>query len=176
MSIFTDFMEQLRPNKVEFFIIQFKKNIMPLKKVTYFTFFSMRKNQTGALKYNLLAISLIAVSLVTLIWLVMPASFSTDLSLIGQGKPAVAIIYDVDDGRSQKLMESFNQIRQTYEDQVEFLVVDLGAPQGRQFAQVHATTSAGAHFFSSEGKKLLVVEGTHDIDALKKALNQAYGI
>ena len=146
------------------------------KKVTYFTSLSVRKNQTGALKHNLLVIALIAIALVSVIWFIMPASFSTDLSLIGQGKPAVAIIYDLDDARSQKLMESFNQIRHAYEDQVEFLVVDLGAPQGRQFAQTQATTSAGAHFFSSEGKKLLVLEGTHEIDALKKALKQAYGI
>ncbi len=149
---------------------------MSTKKVTYFTPFSVRKNQIGVLKHNLLIIMLIATSLIALIWLVMPKSFSTDLSLIGQGKPAVTIIYDLDDARSQKLMESFNQIRHAYEDQVEFLVVDLGIPQGRQFARTQATTSAGAHFFSSAGKKLLVLEGTHDIDELKKALKQAFGI
>lgn len=149
---------------------------MSLKKTSHQICFTVKNKQTGALKHNLLIIvpSIIALSL--LAWLMLPASFSTDLSRIGQGRPAVVLIYDFEDGRSPRLMKYFNKIRDNYEDEVYFLVSDVASPQGQKFSRAQGTSSIGAHFFSRDGNKLLVLEGVHEIDTIKKALNQLYGI
>ena len=106
----------------------------------------------------------------------LPQGYNTDTSLIGKGKPAIVLIYDNETTLSSDLMESFNGIRGTYEDQVEFLLVDLNAPGGREFANANRMNTAGALFFSGEGQLLGVLNRPHEKKVLDNAVRKTFNL
>jgi hypothetical protein len=106
----------------------------------------------------------------------LPQGYSTDTSLIGKGKPAIVLIYDSDNLVSDQLMASFNQVRDTYGNQIEFLLVDLNAPGGRQFANTNGVTTASALFFSPEGRQVAVAHGAHEKEMLEDAIRRKFNL
>lgn len=137
--------------------------------------FSVRR-QAGALKQNLIAIPLVLAALGAMVWALLPASYGTDLTLIGKGKPVIAVIYDNENGASLKLMDNYNEIRGDYGDQIVFLAVDVNAPAGREFLIRQQVGSADALYYSPSGEKLFVLHGPHDGAYLKNTINKVFGI
>lgn len=86
-----------------------------------------------------LAIAILSTALVVLIaWLALDQlsgqAMSTDLSQIGQGQPSVVLAFENYSPGSMNALDQLNQIRGQYEPEVQFLVADLGTPEGRAFA------------------------------------------
>lgn len=132
--------------------------------------------QCGALKHNLIGIVLVTAALVVMVWAAMPPSYNTDLSLIGQGKPAVVLIFDNENVASSTLMEGFNKVRDDYDGAVEFLVADINTDSGERFAFTHRMTSASAVYFNGEGERVLAFHGPQDEQVLHDSIRKSFGL
>ncbi|MDH5301250.1 MAG: hypothetical protein OEW58_07815 [Gammaproteobacteria bacterium] len=114
--------------------------------------------------------------LALLIWAAFPDSFSTDLDRIGKGKPAIALIYDMENEASGKLMEGYNAIRHEYEHAVEFLLVDTASPQGRSFLRQQPSDAGTALYYSADGKRLMVLHGPQEHHVLADSIKSTFGL
>ena len=122
---------------------------------------------------KLLAIVVIFVA-VGIALLNLPRGYSTDLTVIGKGKPAAVQIFDPNSVSSLDLMQAFNSARGEYEGRIEFLLADLNSDSGKQFAQTHGVGSNTLVLFAADGTKLSTVSGPQDADTLKKLFKQAF--
>jgi hypothetical protein len=76
---------------------------------------------------------------------------STDLSTVGQGRPALVLVYENYSPAAADALKSLNQVRGDYSAQLDFVIADLGVPQGRAFANQHQLGNGQAMFMSPEG-------------------------
>jgi len=124
-----------------------------------------------------LAIILFAgIAILAFAWAMLPQGYSTDISKIGKGKPAIVLIYDAMNAGSDHLMESLTQVRGEFESQVEFIIVDVNTPGGQNFANTNAVPAASALFLSREGKRITVVYPPQEAAALNKLIRQAFNL
>ncbi|MEY6434192.1 hypothetical protein ABC977_17480 [Thioalkalicoccus limnaeus] len=90
-----------------------------------------------------------------LLWAQLPrGAFSTDLSRIGQGTPALVVARDKNYLAGAEVMDLLNRIRPDYKDKVEFLAVHLGHPDGQAFARRFGMVDATVILFSADGTPL----------------------
>jgi len=115
-------------------------------------------------------------SILTFAWYMLPQGYSTDTTLIGKGKPTVVLIYDPENMASDALMDSFNQVRGEFKGEVEFIIVDVNAPGGRQFANANAVATASALFFSHRGDRVAIIYSPQAAAVLKKMIRQSFGL
>jgi hypothetical protein len=138
---------------------------------------SMRKHrQRGAVNKNAIGTLFVIFGLFIMVWALLPSSFSTDLERIGQGKPAIALIYELENGGSTSLMEGYDTIRQHYQDKVEFLVVDTASPKGEEFVRRHQATPGSAQYYDANGEKVMIIHGPQEVDALVESIKTAFDI
>lgn len=131
------------------------------------------RQEWGAVRWGVIGVPVVILAMVGLAALLLPPSYSTDLSRIGQGKPAVVQVYDADNLVSHRLTEGFNAIRDEFEDQVEFLLADLNAPAGDAFARRHGAASGTVIFFNGEGRRLHTLQGIQEPATLRQGIIQA---
>jgi len=79
---------------------------------------------------------------------------STDLSVIGKGKPALVLAYENFSMGGGEALERLRQIQGDYDSRVDFIVADLGTPQGQAFAQRFGLLDGTAVFLGKEGTPL----------------------
>jgi len=109
-----------------------------------------------------------------LIWTQLPkAPYPTDLNLVGAGKPAIVLVYDVNTAGGMMVMELLSPIRDEYGDQVEFLVASLGLPEGRSFAQHYRITSGAVVFFSADASQTYTIRAPESTEQLRRMLERA---
>ncbi len=83
-----------------------------------------------------------------LIWQSLPGGgFSTDLSRIGQGEPVAVLTHETANPTSMGVMDEINALGAEEHGGVEFLVADLGTPEGQDFAERLGVSSPGILFF-----------------------------
>jgi len=122
-------------------------------------------------------IAAIAASLVAVVGLgyllatVIGKPVSTDLSIIGKGKPVLVLAYQNHSPTSIEALNSLNQVRKVYESRYEFVVADLGVPQGRAFASRSRMVEGQAIFLNQDGEPLLVTGIPADEQALRRLLD-----
>ncbi|WP_418358012.1 hypothetical protein ACNH6B_01580 [Shewanella basaltis] len=85
------------------------------------------------------AIGIIAaiVLLFSLLVTQMPKGFTSDLELIGTGKPAVVFVYDPNLVSSITQTEQMNEARDHLGDNVHFLLARIATPEGEAFISKH---------------------------------------
>lgn len=81
--------------------------------------------------------------------LVKPVSM--DLSLIGQGKPSLVLAYENFSPTGGVALEVLREVRGDYDDRVQFIVADLGTPEGLGFARHHRLIDGRAMLLDSQG-------------------------
>lgn len=81
-------------------------------------------------------------------------AFPTDLSRIGQGTPAIVVARDISFVAGYEVMDLLDQMRPEYAERVEFLAVNLGSPEGQQFAQRHGMRDGSVVLFSGDGNRV----------------------
>ena len=123
---------------------------------------------------KLLAIGVILLAIVIAIWN-LPHGYSTDLTVIGKGKPALVQVFDPNQVLSLELMETVNGIRGEYEGRVEFLLADLNREGGRAFAEQQGTKPPALVMFAPNGAKITTLSGPQTAEDLKKLLGKALG-
>lgn len=130
--------------------------------------------QQGALKHNLMAFLLVAVGLVVLVGAMLPPSYNADLSLIGQGKPSVVIVYDSGSLGSVQLVENMNPIKQQLNESIHFLLADVNSPDGGAFQRRVGVHDGTALFYSPTGEKLFELSGPRETDVLQSIIEKTF--
>jgi hypothetical protein len=119
----------------------------------------------------LITVSVVVGALVLLLTLLPRGAFSTDLSVIGKGTPALVIARDVNYLAGAEVMDLINTIRPEYEGRVVFLAAHLGHPDGQAFARRHGMEDGVVVIFDADGSPTgrLVIPQT--ADKLRAALD-----
>lgn len=108
----------------------------------------------------------ISVTVVSLVALVLLGYFltmgvgkpiSTDLSVIGKGKPVLVLAYKNYSPIGGDALNRLRQVSSDYSSQLDFVVVDLGTPQGRAFANRYQLAEGQAVFLKKDGQPLRVI-------------------
>ena len=87
-----------------------------------------------------------------LVWSQLPrGAYPTDLTRIGKGKPALVLAYDIQSMGGMTAMGLLDNLRGEYADRIEFLVSDLGVPEGRNFAQRYGAINGTVILLSGDG-------------------------
>lgn len=111
-----------------------------------------------------------------LIWRALPAGpYSTDLSRIGQGRPAMVLAYDIQSMGGMEVMAMMDTLRPQYEDRIDFLVAPLGAPHGRAFGERHDAVNGTVVLFSPAGEAVRKVHLPANTAELQKVLQTLLG-
>ncbi|MEM9304885.1 MAG: hypothetical protein AAGE01_22425 [Pseudomonadota bacterium] len=96
---------------------------------------------------------------------------STDLSAIGQGKPALVLVFENYSPTGGDAFDRLSEIRDDYESRIDFLIADLGVPQGRAFADRHRLANGQALFVRADGTHLRAMSIPADEQALRTLLD-----
>jgi hypothetical protein len=109
-----------------------------------------------------------------LLWTQLPrGAFSTDLSRIGQGTPALVVARDSNYLAGADVMDLLNRVRPDYEDKVEFLAVHLGHPDGQAFARRFGMRDATVILFGADGAPLATFAIPQTTAEIRDALDAA---
>ena len=96
---------------------------------------------------------------------------STDLSVIGQGKPALVLAYENFSPASSEALDHLRQVRSEYEPHLHFVVADLGTPRGRAFANRFGLTDGQAVFLKADGQPVVIIRIPGDERELRTRLD-----
>lgn len=97
---------------------------------------------------------------------------STDLSIVGQGKPVMVLAYENFSPASGEALERLRQVRNGYESRLAFVVADLGTPQGRAFANRFGLVDGQAAFMKPNGQPLRITGIPADEQELRARLDE----
>jgi hypothetical protein len=103
------------------------------------------------------AIIVLALGLGYLGFQLAPKPMSSDLSLISEDKPAVVLAYENFSPTGGEVLGRLKALRPDYEARLNFIVADLGTPQGRAFGERHGLVDGQAVLLSSEGRAVAVM-------------------
>jgi hypothetical protein len=96
---------------------------------------------------------------------------STDLSVIGQGKPVLVLAYENFSPVGGDALNRLKQVRSDYESRLDFVVADLGTPQGRAFANRYQLVDGRAVFLQQDGQAVQVIGIPADEGELRERLD-----
>ena len=109
----------------------------------------------------------------TILWQLLPkAAFSSDLSRVGQGKPALVMLRDIGVVGGERVLEQMLEVYPEFEQQMVFLVVHTGNPAGTDFGAEHSLTDGQMVFFAPDGRRMARSERTPSAGALRAFINQ----
>jgi len=132
--------------------------------------------QRGIARLSLIAYLLAGVSLIVIAWTMLPPGLSTKVSLIGQGKPVIAIIYNNNDSSSEDLKDNFKQLLNEYLETVEFVKINIRSPNGIRFNQ-HTPIKAGmALYFNGAGEQVHILYGPQDVATISESIKHNFDI
>ena len=98
---------------------------------------------------------------------------STDLSVIGQGKPVLVLAYENYSPAGGDALNRLREVRSDYDSRLDFVVVDLGTPQGRAFASRYQLADGQAVFLKQDGQPLEVTNIPADERELRSRLESS---
>jgi len=113
----------------------------------------------------------VAVGVVIIRYLPM-IGYDSDVTRIGQGRPAVVLVFENFAPPSMEAMELFNQIRRDYRDRLDFLVADSGTPRGQAFIAEHGLQVGQVVTFRADGTRVRADWLAGDADALRARLRE----
>jgi hypothetical protein len=96
---------------------------------------------------------------------------SMDLSLVGQGKPALVLAYENFSPTGGAALERLRKVRGDYEERLVFVVADLGTPQGQGFANRYGLVDGQAVFLDGAGQPLRATHIPSDLAVLRSQLD-----
>lgn len=100
------------------------------------------------------------------------AGYDSDVTRVGQGRPAVVLVYENFAPPSMTAMELFDQVRREYADRLDFLVADIGSPRGQAFIAEHGAHAGQVLTFRGDGTRVRADWLSGDAQALRERLRQ----
>lgn len=116
----------------------------------------------------LISVAVVVGALALLVTQLPRGAFSTDLSRIGQGSPALVVARDANYLAGGEVMDLINTVRPEYEGRVAFLAAHLGHPDGQAFARRHNMEDAVVVIFDAGGSaatRLIVPQTAEELRA-----------
>ena len=96
---------------------------------------------------------------------------SADLTLVANGRPAIVLAYENFSPQGGAALNQLRKVRDEFDARMEFVIADLGTPQGRNFANRHELVDGLAVFMSETGEVIKVIPIPVDDQALRMLLN-----
>lgn len=120
-------------------------------------------------------ITLLCVALVaTVLWQLLPkAAFSSDLTRLGQGRPALVLLREVQSMGGERIVQQMQTLHPAFEQHMEFLVVHTGNPSGMTFAATHQLGDGGMVLFDAQGQVLRQIRPTESAAELRAEISEA---
>jgi hypothetical protein len=88
----------------------------------------------------------------SVLWYLLPkTAFSSDLSQVGQGRPALVMLREVHVMGGDLVMEQMLAVYPEFENDMVFLVVHTGHPDGQLFANTHNISDGSLVLFDAGG-------------------------
>lgn len=113
---------------------------------------------------TLLSLAVVAVVL----WQLLPkATFSSDLTQLGQGRPALVLLREVHVMGGERVLEHMQMIYPEFEQRMVFLLVHTGNPTGVNFAAQHNVGDGGVVLFDAAGEALASISHPESTDELR---------
>ena len=116
---------------------------------------------------NKLSIITITIALVLLLGYVVlqiiPTPISSDLSLLKEDKPAVILAYENYSPSGGETLTRLKRMRSDFDSNINFIVADLGTPQGRAFAYTYRVHDSQAVLFTRK-RQVVAVMGLEAYD------------
>jgi hypothetical protein len=113
-----------------------------------------------------LIITSTTVSVLLLGYLVLqfiPTPISSDLSLLNDDKPAVVLAYENYSPSGGEALMRLKRMRSDFESNINFIVADLGTPQGRAFALTYGAHDSQAVLLT-KNRQVVAVMGLETSD------------
>jgi hypothetical protein len=104
----------------------------------------------------------------------LPPPYDTDLSRLGEGRPAAVIIHDHNTVDSIVLMQHLDELRAEYEPALLLLLADFHRPDGRAFAERYDLPRASLTLFDARGEQVQTYTRHREREDLVRFLEQ-YG-
>ena len=101
------------------------------------------------------------------------SAYSTDLTRIGDGQPALVLAYDINSIGGMEVMKLMDALLEEYSGRVEFLVADLGTPHGNNFARRHNGINGTVMIYSGEGTHVRTMHMPPNTESLRNVLEVA---
>jgi len=130
----------------------------------------LRTTMPGWLKWLVTGICL-AVVLVILWQLAPRGAFPSDLSITGQGRPALVMVRDVGVRGGEQVMEVMEEVYPDYTDSMDFLVVQTGHPDGLDFATRHDARDGTVVLLDGAGNALAAMHHPGSATALRQFID-----
>ncbi len=124
-------------------------------------------------KQALLTLVVLGIGVVLLVLMLPKAMLSSDLSQVGQGRPALVLVFENYSPASVDTIDLLKRVKAEHEDMLSFLVADIGAPEGRAFADRFRAGSGVLLSFSAQGQ-LLSQGFVADADALQRRIAEDF--
>lgn len=87
----------------------------------------------------------------------LPRGFSDDLSVIGQGTPAMVLLRDKNAVSSIQQVDVMDDLSGRYKHRVNFLLTDYDTPAGEAFMQTHRVSPSHLVVFDGTGSMVKVL-------------------
>lgn len=130
----------------------------------------LRTTMPGWLKWLVTGICLAVV--VGILWQLAPrGAFPSDLSLTGQGRPALVMVRDVGIMGGERIMELMEAVHPEYEQRMDFLVVQTGHPDGLAFADEHDAGDGTVVMLDGQGEALATMSRPSSEEALRRFID-----
>lgn len=97
---------------------------------------------------------------------------SSDLSVIGQGRPALVLAYENYSPTGGEALDRLRRVRGDYESRLDFVVADLGTPQGQAFANRYQLIEGQVVFLDKYGQPVQVITVPADEQELRSRLDE----
>lgn len=110
--------------------------------------------------------------LIILAILFLPSGFSNDISKIGNGTKLAVFAYNNGTTPSMSMMNLMEQIRSSYSNKIEFLVVSITAPTGKKFLKDYNIKESTLVLFNGDGSIARTLFATGDEILLRKTLDE----
>ena len=100
---------------------------------------------------------------------------STDLTVIGQGKPALVLAYQ-NHSPTGEALNRLREVREDYDSRLDFLVADMGTPEGVRFIKRFQLSDGHAIFLAENGQPIGVVTIPEDEQELRRLLESRLAV
>lgn len=99
------------------------------------------------------------------------APVSTNLALVGQGKPAFVLAYENYSPTGGGALNRLRKVRGDYDQRINLIVADIGTPAGSAFAERYQLRDGLALLLSADGEPLKTTDIALDENELRSNLD-----
>jgi hypothetical protein len=123
-------------------------------------------------RYASLALIVAILAVIALAVALLPSGYDTDVSQVGQGRPAVVLVHDHGLVQSMELMAAVDAVRNEFEPETLIIVANPHHPAGEAFVEAHALPPVALVLFDAEGRIVDRFAGSPDPASVRRFLAQ----